>query len=143
VDVEMGLADCFAHFGAATKNSRWSWSARSRDGKVVVMTLWQDLLNYRVNPIAYDTFGRADLPEWTDTPGNRERLENLKWARDHCDGLFRVVIAVAKDTKASPRTIARCFPQDRMVMKLIDLNEQTGEFRAVNVGTTSPKGERA
>jgi hypothetical protein len=23
-------------------------------------------------------------------PGWRERLENLKWARDNCDGLFRV-----------------------------------------------------
>jgi len=134
MDAAMGLADCFAHFGATGKNQRWSWSARSDDGKVVVITLWQDFFDYRSHPIVYDTFGRSDLPEWNN-PGNRERLENLRWARDHCDGLFRVVITVAEDIKSSPRKIARCFPQDRMVMKLLDLNEQTGEFRAINVGT--------
>jgi hypothetical protein len=64
----------------------------------------------------------------------QQRLENLKWARDHCDGLFRVVITVAEDINSLPRKIARSFPQDRMLMKLLDFNEQTGEFRAINVG---------
>ena len=116
------------------KNSRWSWSARSADGKIVVMTLWQDLLSYRNDAIVYDTFGRNDLHQWMNTPGNRERIDNLKWARDHCDGLFRVVITVAKDVNASPREIAKCFPQERMLMRLVELNEDTGEFRAENVG---------
>jgi len=130
----MSLADCFAHFGTMGKNSRWSWSARSADGKIVVMTLWQDLLSYRNDAIVYDTFGRNDLHQWMNTPGNRERIDNLKWARDHCDGLFRVVITVAKDVNASPREIAKCFPQERMLMRLVELNEDTGEFRAENVG---------
>lgn len=70
------------------------------DGATVVLTLWKDLLDYTSNPIAYDTFGRTDLPEWIDRPGNRERAENLIWARDHTDGIFRVVIVVAEDVNA-------------------------------------------
>lgn len=66
-----------------------------------------------------------------DRPGNGERLENLKWARDHCDGLFRVVITVAKDEKAHPREIAECYPRD-LLMRLVDLDEATGEFRAIS-----------
>jgi hypothetical protein len=109
----------------------WSVSARSADGKTVVLALWDDILNYRADPITYDIFGREDLPE---VPGNRERTENLKWARVHCESLFRVVIAVAEDTQALPRVIARCHPHDRLVMRLVDLDEKTGEFLAVNVG---------
>jgi len=72
-------------------------------------------------------------PEWTNKPGNRERLENLRWAMDHCGGLFRVVMVKAKNTEADPREIAECFPRDALVMKVTDLNEATGTFRAVAV----------
>ncbi len=128
------LAKSFSHFGAAGTNPRWSWSARSADGKTVVMTLWDDLLDYSNQPITYSTVGAERLPECMDQPGNRERLENLKWARDHCDGMFRVVITRAVDVGAHPREIAECFPQDRLLMRITDLNEETGEFAAVNVG---------
>ena len=129
-----GLAEAFRRAGVTAKNQRWSWSARSADGRIVVMTLWKDLLDYKAKPIVYSTFDRENLSVWVDRPGNHERLENLIWARDHCEGLFRVVITTAKDTKAQTRAIENAHYQERMVMKLIDLNEQTGEFRAVNVG---------
>jgi hypothetical protein len=129
-----GLAEAFAHFGTAGKSQRGSSSARTPDGRAVVMTLWKDILDYTTKPISYNTYGRTDLPEWTDKPGNLERIDNLLWARDQCDGMFRVVIAVAENIRASPRKIADCYPQNRMVMKLLDVDEQTGEFRAVNVG---------
>jgi len=131
----MGLAEAFRQAGVTAKNQRWSWSARSSDGKTVVMTLWKDLIDYKTKPITYSTFDRENLSLWIDRPGNRERLENLKWARDHCDGLFRVVVTVAKDTEAEPREIEDAHYQRRMIMKLVDLKENTGEFRAVNVGT--------
>src|SRR5277367_2991154 len=95
-----GLAQSFAHFKAAGKNPRWSWSARSADGETVVMTLWKDIIDYSSNPISYNTFGRKDLPEWIKRPGNQESIENLKWAVDHCAKKFRVVIIVAKDIDA-------------------------------------------
>jgi hypothetical protein len=73
------------------------------------------------------------MNEWKDLPGNRERLENLIWARDHCGGRFRVVITVAEDVNARPRKIAKCFPQDKLIMQITKINEQTGEFRAEGV----------
>jgi hypothetical protein len=130
-----GLAKAFAAFGAAGKNQRWSWSARTPDNQTVVMTFWKDALDYSSNPISYSTFGSSRLHIWKDKPGNRERIENLKWARDHCDGLMKVVIIEAKDVNADVREIADCTVQRRMVMKLVDLDEETGEFRAVNEGS--------
>ena len=125
------LAEAFAHFGASGKSQRWSWSARSSDGKIVVITLWNDGLNYGAKPIVYDTFNRPDLHVWVDRLGNRERIENLIWARDHCDGLFRVVITVAEDVKAKTRKIDDCYPKDDWLMQITNLDENTGEFRAV------------
>lgn len=124
----------FAHFGASTTNQRWSWSARSDDGKVVVMTLWKDLLEYSADSISYNTFDSDVVHEWENQLGIRERIENLKWARDKCDGQFRVIITVAEDPAATPRKIAKCFPHDRLIMKISELNEETGEFIAVNIG---------
>jgi hypothetical protein len=98
------------------------------------MTLWKDLIDYREKPITYSTFDRENPSLWVDRPGNRERLENRRWARDHCDGLFRVIITTAKDITAEPREIEDAHYQRRMIMKLVELDERTGEFRAVNVG---------
>lgn len=123
------LSAAFAHFGAKGRNPRWSWSARSEDGRTVVMTFWKDEFDYSTKPISYSSFG-PNTAVWTNRPGNKERVENLIWARDHCDGLLRVVITVAEDVKANPRRIASCTPQDKLIMRLVELNEETGEFRA-------------
>jgi hypothetical protein len=129
----MGLAECFDTFGAKGANPRWSWSARSEDGKTVVLTLWKDGIRVQGQSVTYDSFDLEGSGEWQKRPGNRERIENLKWARDNCGGLFRVVITVAKDTAAIPRSIAECFPKPNLTMRLLDLNEQTGEFRAESI----------
>lgn len=127
------LADAFAYFKVKGKNPRWSWSARSEDGKTVVLTLWKDEFGRGDGKqVSYHARVREDAADWTKNPGNRERLENLKWAKEHCDGLFRVVIGIAEDVNARPRTIKECFPQKNLVMRIVDLNEETGEFHAVS-----------
>jgi hypothetical protein len=128
------LGEAFKHFGTTGKNQRWSWSARSEDGKTVVITLWKDYLDYGARPIVYDTLKRAN-PHASMGPGNRERLENLIWARDHCDGLFRVVLTVAEDPNAETRKIQECYPKDDWRMRITELDEKTGEFRAVKIET--------
>lgn len=118
----------FAHFGAVGKNDRWSWSARSPDGSVVVLTLWRDEFNYSTDPPTYSSFGR----KWAsreNRPGNNERRDNLVWARDHCGGVFRAVIAVATDVTADPRKIASCAPSP-LRFRLLELDEVSGEFLA-------------
>jgi hypothetical protein len=99
------------------------------------MVLWQHRLDYTAKPISYSHFGWHQLLNHNDEPSTKERVENLIWARDHCDGLFRVIIAVPVDPNDIERGIADAFPHDRLIMKLVQLDEQTGEFSAVNVGT--------
>jgi len=122
--------EAFAYWGAKGKNSRWSWSARSTDGHTVVITLWKDQLKSHQGQIVYSTLHHANLSK---DPGKTERIENLIWAEDHCDGRFRVVITVAEDENARPRKIAYCYPKEDWIMKIAELNRETGEFRAVKI----------
>ena len=127
------LTKAFAYFdGAKARNPRWSWSARSADGRTVVVTLWKDSICDDGRTVTVDAFddGSGRLRLWKDAQGNRDRIQNLVWARDHCDGLFRVVLVVAKDTAAVPRAIDERYPDPNLVMKLIRLNEDTGELLA-------------
>jgi hypothetical protein len=121
-------SECFEHFGASCKNPQWSWSAKSADGRVVVMCMWQDEIKREGDRMVYQSLTPRRGEE--NRPGTKERLENLKWAREHCDGLARVVVMRANDTKAGPRSIAECFPHDKLVMRITHINEATGEFRA-------------
>lgn len=78
-----GLAAAFQAYGARGRNPRWSWSARTPDDQIV-MTFWSDQFRKEGTRLTYSTIGRSDLSKWQDLPGNRERIENLKWAKDHC-----------------------------------------------------------
>lgn len=57
-------------------------------------------------------------------------MDNLVWARDHCDGRFRVIVAKAKDVNSNPRSIEECFPREKLVMRLKRLDLETGNFIA-------------
>jgi hypothetical protein len=120
--------ECFEHFGASCKNPQWSGSAKSADGRVVVMCMWQDEIKREGDRMVYQSLTPRRGEQ--NRPGAKERLENLKWAREHCDGLARVVVMRANDTKADPRSIAECFPHDKLVMRITHIDEATGEFRA-------------
>jgi hypothetical protein len=117
----------FEHFGAKPRNVQWSWSARSEDEKTVVVTLWQDEFVRRDGRLVYERGGDPDNPD--TRPGLRELMDNLAWARDHCDGRFRVISAVAKDRNARPRAIKECAPT-KMIMRLTHLDVQLGAFTA-------------
>jgi hypothetical protein len=129
-----GLNVAYAKFGAVPRNKRWSWSARSGDGNTVVLALWKHLFDYSATPISYSEYGNPNLSEWRGGPGNIERIENLMHARAACEGLFRVVISVARDVNAAQLEIASAFDHPRLLMKLTDLDETSGEFRAINTG---------
>jgi hypothetical protein len=66
-------------------------------------------------------------------PGRSELFENLKWAHDNCDGILRIIIAIAKDTKAQPRSILECFPQKTLRMLLTYLDMETGQYVAERI----------
>lgn len=129
------LTEAFAFFNKAKcKNPMWSWSARSEDGKTVVLTFWKDGIQHKAKPMRYASVASTeDKRNWIDSPGNRERRENLIWAVDHYGGIVHVVIVVAKDENAEPRAIKECYPQPNMKFRIVELNRETGEFVAEQV----------
>lgn len=121
---------CFEHFGAICKNPRWSWSARSADGNTVVMTMWEDEIVWDGQKATYQSRARIRTHK---RPGETERLENLKWARDNCGGHVRVVRMTAQDENATPRSIATCYPDDDLILLVTELDETNGTFRAESI----------
>ena len=128
----VGLVEAFWAFEAKGKNP-YSWSARTPDGRVV-LTFWQD--QFRGQPLSYSNFESPDLSNWQIQPRNRERLRDLQWAQDHWDRRVGVVIVRAVDENEHPRSIKpkSANPRKDLLMQFHDLNVQTGEFRAINIG---------
>jgi len=129
-----GKVAAFAHYGVRLTNARQSWSGISPKGEVVV-GLWRDEFDYKAKPVSYQP-NPATNDIWRQKPGNRERISHLIHARDMADGLFRVVVMTAGDTSADPREVAEAYPRENMTMRLVELNEATGEFRAHLVETS-------
>ena len=118
--------EAFAFFGTVLKNTRWSWSGRSPDGQSVAVTLWQDRFEDRGR--IYRSW-KTDRPgEWRSRLGFAELIENLAHAKNNLGGLVHVVLARAKDSIASPRAIAKCFPHEKLVMRVSLLDEEEGTF---------------
>lgn len=121
----------FAHFSTKPRNVQWSWSARNEDESTVVVTLWQDQFRNDDGKLIY--VRPAFDPAQPDTrPGFRELMDNLTWAEANSASEFKVIMAVAKDVTAHPRSIARCFPSE-IKMRLTELDVNTGYFRAEQV----------
>lgn len=124
------LTAAFEHFGTVPRNPRWAWSAVSDDHRTVAVTLWEDEI---AADGSVDFFGHPDLEWWSPQLGNKDRIRNLMIARDNCGGRFRVVRVKARDVNERPRQIAERYPDDDVIMRLVDLDEETGEFSAVPV----------
>ncbi len=118
--------ECFDFFGVVPKNTRWSWSGRRGDGSVVAVRLWQD--RFEEGGRVYRSWATDKPDEWRSRPGFVELIENLVLARDHLSGEVEVIIVVAKDKSASPRSIDRSFPQSDLRMRVIELDENEGTF---------------
>lgn len=119
-------SECFEFFGVVPKNTRWSWSGRSPDGHDVAVTLWQD--RFEEKGRIYRSW-KSDRPgEWKSRPGFVELIENLAHARNHLDGKVHVILAIAKDKEANPRSIDRSFPQPGLRMRVVEVDENEGTF---------------
>jgi hypothetical protein len=123
-----GKVAAFAHYGVNLTNDRWSWSGISAGGEVVV-GLWQDEFDYKTKPVSYQPNPKTN-DIWRNKPGNQERISHLIRAREIAGGKFRVVVMRAVDATADPREVSEAFPRDNMVMRLVELNEFTGDFVA-------------
>ena len=125
----VGKVEAYAALGAALKNERWAWSGHSDDETTVVVTLWADKLRDVPGGVRYDLFDAPDRDTWRTKRGNRERIRDLVLARDRCDGLFRAVIGRANEA-GDAMLEGSVYDASDIVMRLIDLDETTGEFSA-------------
>ena len=96
----------------------------------MVVTLWQDKIRPVEGGIRYDIFDDPELESWRTKRGNRERIRDLVLARDRCDGLFRVVVGRANETGDAMLEGSLYEARPDLTMRLIDLDEKTGEFSA-------------
>jgi hypothetical protein len=120
----MTLTECYAKHGIPVTSPRRVWSAQADDGTVVV-TLWSDMF-LDIERREYNSFGRDDLPQWKDRWENRRRIKHLKFARDTHGGQFQSIIAISKGASHFQAAGYELGPR----MRLICLNDLTGEFRA-------------
>ena len=126
----VGKVEAYAALGAALKNERWAWSGHSEDEATVVVTLWADKLrDVPGGGHRYDLFDAPDLEAWRTKRGNRERIRDLALARDRCGGLFKAVIGRA-NAAGDAMLEGSVYEASDVVMRLIDLDERTGEFSA-------------
>lgn len=102
----------------------------------MVITFWTDGIRVQNGLLTYDSFDLEGSGDWIHQHGNRERIRNLTWAVVHLNGLVRPVMTVAQDTSSVPRRIRERFPLPNTWMRILELNEETGEFRASSAEQT-------
>jgi hypothetical protein len=120
----------FRFYNAKPSNLNWSWSARSADGKTVVVTLWKH--EFR-GPAGKMVYARSGLGNWHDGNGSRTFIKDLVWSLANCAGIVRVIV-VTRDWSVSPcvRT-AECYPQKNLMMRITHVDLETGAFRLEQV----------
>lgn len=117
---------CFDSYDVKPANPRWSWSGKSDDGETVAVTCWQDRFEKGID--LYRSHTHLGETGWQSRPGHNELIRNLAWARDNCDRIVRIIIATPVEPAASPRSIKECFPRPDIRMKIVTLDEASGDF---------------
>jgi hypothetical protein len=120
---------CFEHFGTKPRNVNWSWSARNEETKTVAVTLWRHEFDKADDGTLIYERGPVDTTQRV-RPGHTELMGNLRYAIDHCDGIVKIIIAVAKDPTAGTKQIASCGPTN-MKVSVAELDEAAGSFKLV------------
>jgi hypothetical protein len=78
---------CFQSFGTEPKNVQYSWSARSADGKTVVVTLWQDLFARKDGHLTYSR-PETDRKDLGARPGFGELVRKFTICPGRCRALL-------------------------------------------------------
>ncbi|ACV34390.1 hypothetical protein [Accumulibacter sp.] len=99
------FSDFFAYLGCPLRNTRWSWSAVSADGRRALFTLWSDEVKNR-QYVLYPTSLRRprEIPEEADSRlGAEEIARNAHYAASTPGVEAFGVLTIAKDTNATTR----------------------------------------
>ena len=130
----MNKKEAFAFFGIKQTNERWSWAGIREDKSLVALTIWNDQKKYhRSGKWKTSVFGMNN-PIWKDSPGNKERIEIIKYCIENLDGKFRVIWMEPKERNVMDATREYLWarPEEKSWFKIRDFDEETGEFSSDN-----------
>lgn len=116
----------FELFGVKPKNTGWSWSGRNEQTNTVVHTLWEESFKEGGNTLLYERTHARVNSIGRRHPAYNELIENMNYARQHCGGEFKVIVARAEDKRVSPRAIKECWPVAQLRMKIRTFDASTG-----------------
>ncbi|MGC1779953.1 MAG: hypothetical protein WBB34_18620 [Xanthobacteraceae bacterium] len=126
------LSTSFEHFDAVRSRRHFGGSAISEDGETVVVALWEDEIlrdGSDSSRVTYESRCGPTLKGKTDRVSLQWK-SHLKWAMAHCNGFVRVVVLRAADTRARPRVMESCYPDDGLILRITHFDAATGSFQA-------------
>ncbi len=125
----MNKTEAFAYYELTPRNIRWSWSACDKSRRLMAMTFWED--EFESDGSYCD---RRPPHPWAGkkpaSPGNSERLEHLKWAREEAIDI-RVIVVTAKDPSKFPHQVKMHRVEPEMIMRVADGPDDDDHFRLV------------
>jgi hypothetical protein len=127
------LAEAYAEGGFVRKNAYWSWSAVDPSRPAVALTIWEDQIQRGPDFWIVDPTAFRDVARWQHRNGNKERIRNIRYGLDQCDGWFHLVWIKAGDPEIEPRSVTerRYLSDRRGHIAPEDFDPETGVFRMV------------
>ena len=108
------LTEAYADGGFVRKNTYWSWSAVDSERPAVALTVWDDQIERDTDPWTFDPTASRDIAQWQHRKGNKERIRNIRFGLENCDGWFHLIWVQAGDPDGEPRdVVARRYLTDR------------------------------
>jgi hypothetical protein len=98
-------------------------------GRRLVVTMWEDEIERENDKVTYQSRYLL-LTQGQSSRVRKKWTANMKWARDHCDSLVRVVVLVAQNPQSKPKKFHSCYPHETLVMRIMHFDVITGAFRA-------------
>ena len=97
----------------------------------VALTLREDQIVRDTDPWSLNPTTFRDVAKWLHRNGNKDRIRNIKYGLDHCDGWFHLTLIEASVPTTEPRKIiARSYLADRRGhIALNDFAPLTGGFQ--------------
>jgi hypothetical protein len=120
----------FASYGIVLRNVLWSLSGISEDPPTVAVSLWDSEFSEVDGKRVYDRPAWAD---WYKGPGKTHLFKDLDWAREHCDGKVKIVLATRKDADRDPVQATQSRADHDLIMRVTHMDPEIGAFRLEEV----------
>jgi hypothetical protein len=122
--------DAFSSYGITLLNVNWSLSGRSEKDRKVAVSIWKHDLTGPPGERVYD---RPSWGDWYSGSGRRYFFADLAWAREHCDGIVRIVLSIRKDGEPERVRVAESHADHDLRMRVTRMDPETGAFRLEEV----------